>query len=152
LGQIDLASGQVFLALSQTDLAPGQVFLALSQTDLAPGQVFLALSQTFLAPGQVLLALGQTDLAPGQVFLALGQTFLASSQIDPASSQQAANTAVSPSAQRRWKRREKERAPHRQENSVAALRLERTGLPRRCAPRNDEAGEAFAMTGWGLSQ
>ncbi|MDR0717418.1 MAG: hypothetical protein LBF50_08385, partial [Azoarcus sp.] len=35
---------------------------------------------------------------------------------------------------------------HRKENSVDALREERTGLPRRFAPRNDEVGGGFAMT------
>jgi hypothetical protein len=49
--------------------------------------------------------------------------------------------------------------PHRQENSVDTLRMERTGLPRRFAPRNDEAGGsrndeagALTMTRRGLSQ
>jgi hypothetical protein len=36
--------------------------------------------------------------------------------------------------------------PRRQENSGASRRLECTGLPRRCAPRNDE-GKAFADEG-----
>jgi hypothetical protein len=36
--------------------------------------------------------------------------------------------------------------PTAKEISVASLRMEGTGLPRRCAPRNDEVGRAFAMT------
>jgi hypothetical protein len=61
---------------------------------------------------------------------------------------------VSSGAKRRWiKRGKKERDAHPlpavKKISVAALRKEGTGLPRRCAPRNDEVEEAFAMTRWG---